>query len=244
MNHNFRILIVNSHNTVIGGNDMAALSQLKLLQAKGVPVALFSKEDVAKPFSPTRKQDFIKYFYSKSAGRSFTKVIEQFKPDIIHIHSFSGYLSNSLITMLQRVKVPAVFTVHDYRILCPFSILFQQGKVCMQCPQSGSTLGVVRNRCNRNSVVLSGVNYLDHLIAFKWLNFVDVIHRFHFVSAFSHRTHCHFQPRLETKSEYFPNFCFDVGWQGVKPHKGYILYLGRLAIGKGLVRFLEAYIKL
>ena len=53
---------------------------------------------------------------SKKSTKEFIKVIENIKPDIIHLHNLHGYYLNFpiLFNYLKNIKTPIVFTMHDY----------------------------------------------------------------------------------------------------------------------------------
>ncbi len=53
----------------------------------------------------------------------FASVLEQVKPDIIHIQELAG-LPASLIDIIAEKNIPMVMTLHDYFLLCPTLKLF------------------------------------------------------------------------------------------------------------------------
>lgn len=54
-------------------------------------------------------------FYSYAATRKLVNAIEEFKPDIIHIHNLHGYYVNvnMLFRYLSQTNTPVVWTLHD-----------------------------------------------------------------------------------------------------------------------------------
>lgn len=54
-------------------------------------------------------------FYSKRATRAFIQKIEEYKPDIIHLHNIHGYYINIelLFNYLKETQIPVVWTLHD-----------------------------------------------------------------------------------------------------------------------------------
>ncbi len=54
-------------------------------------------------------------FYSKSATKRFLKVVDEYKPDIIHLHNIHGYYINIelLFNYIKEKKIPVVWTLHD-----------------------------------------------------------------------------------------------------------------------------------
>ena len=54
-------------------------------------------------------------FYSKSATKRFLKAVDEYKPDIIHLHNIHGYYINIelLFNYIKEKKIPVVWTLHD-----------------------------------------------------------------------------------------------------------------------------------
>ena len=53
---------------------------------------------------------------SKRSTKSFIKIIRRLNPDIIHLHNLHGYYLDFplLFEYLKEIKIPIVFTMHDY----------------------------------------------------------------------------------------------------------------------------------
>jgi glycosyltransferase involved in cell wall biosynthesis len=60
------------------------------------------------------------YFFSnnKKIDGIFKDLIDEFKPDVVHFQHLIGFSPN-LIKIVHEKKIPIVFTVHDYWLLCP-----------------------------------------------------------------------------------------------------------------------------
>lgn len=82
-------------------------------------------------------------FYSKSATKNLIKKIENFKPDIIHLHNIHGYYINikTLFLYLKHLNIPVVWTLHDcwaFTGHCPHYEYVNCNKwksQCLNCPQ-------------------------------------------------------------------------------------------------------------
>jgi len=73
-------------------------------------------------FTMTYKNDVI--------AKKFSYIIDQIKPDIVHIQHLL-YLSASIIEEVKRRGIPIVFTLHDYWLMCPQGQLFKNNNfVC------------------------------------------------------------------------------------------------------------------
>ena len=60
--------------------------------------------------------------YSREAKRNLSKLIENERPDIAHIHLYKGGLTASILPVLKRNHIPTVITLHDFSLLCPRNI--------------------------------------------------------------------------------------------------------------------------
>jgi glycosyltransferase involved in cell wall biosynthesis len=71
--------------------------------------------------------------YSPSSKRRMAAAISEFKPDLVHVHNFFPVFSPSVYYACHEAGVPVVQTLHNYRLICPSSILFRDGHVCEDC---------------------------------------------------------------------------------------------------------------
>lgn len=80
---------------------------------------------------------------SKSATKSFLKVVDEIKPDLVHLHNIHGYYLNYkiLFEYLKDAKIPVVWTFHDcwpFTGHCGYFETTQCEKwmsECYSCPQ-------------------------------------------------------------------------------------------------------------
>lgn len=68
--------------------------------------------------------------WNKDAGARFKKIIEEYKPDILHTHLIDG-MSAVLWRRARQAGIPVVHTAHDYHLLCPRALLLNKSlKIC------------------------------------------------------------------------------------------------------------------
>lgn len=237
-----KVLIINNNNSIVGGNDAAALNQFALFRNKSLETFFFSRNTFNSTFELGNKLSFVKYFYNKDAKKSLQATINEFTPSIIHIHSFSGIVSNSLLSVLKNNNVKSVMTIHDYKLICPVSSCLSHTKLCTKCAEENNPKNVIFNKCNRNSMLYSGVNYLDYKIANDYFNQRALIDNYIFVSKFSAQLHYHFFPHLKNKSQIIPNF-FTPQTKDRLLKESYLLYIGRLSAEKGILQFVNRFTK-
>ena len=56
--------------------------------------------------------------YSPCARRGAARIIEEFAPDIIHVHNLFPLLTPAVYDTYWDAGVPVVQTLHNYRIIC------------------------------------------------------------------------------------------------------------------------------
>jgi len=132
-----KILEINKFNFIQGGADRHFLELVKLLKDKGNEVAIFSMHHWKNEPSLWRKY-FVSYvgyqksdsfwlkikgslriFYSFEAKRKIKKLLQDFQPDIVHIHNIYHQISPSILGEIKKKKIPVVMTVHDSKLIYP-----------------------------------------------------------------------------------------------------------------------------
>ncbi len=129
---------------------------IKLLENNGHSVVPFSMEDASNrpsqyssffvrnvelepdsgfplAFSPSRWPLAGRGLYSRDAEHCLEALVRASRPDLAHLHSIYHQLSPSVLPPLRRHGVATVLTLHDYKLVCPSSILFANGKICERC---------------------------------------------------------------------------------------------------------------
>jgi glycosyltransferase involved in cell wall biosynthesis/O-antigen/teichoic acid export membrane protein len=111
---------------------------------------LFS-DDIA-TFSPARKALVpAEVVWNPKSARDIAPVLEEFRPDVVHVHNLFPLLSPAVLTACQRHGIPSVVTLHNYRLICPAGTLFRDGAACRDCVGLKVPLPGVRHGCYRGS---------------------------------------------------------------------------------------------
>ena len=96
-----------------------------------------SEKDYVGDISAFKKvQEASTLIYSFEAKRKFEALLEEFKPDIIHMNNVHRQLTLSILDApyLKKHHVPVVYTAHDYILLCPaYTMVNGRGEVCDAC---------------------------------------------------------------------------------------------------------------
>lgn len=104
--------------------------------------------------------------WSKEAAAGMSEVVRRFQPDIVHLHNIYHQLSPSILAPLRRHGIPAVMTLHDYKLACPTYQLRDTNpanggpKPCTACV-TGGPMQALRRRCKDGSVGASGIAALE-----------------------------------------------------------------------------------
>jgi glycosyltransferase involved in cell wall biosynthesis len=92
--------------------------------------------------------------YSPSARRGLEAAVKAFEPDVVHLHNIYHQLSPSLLQALR--DVPALMTLHDYKLVCPTYLFLDHGQLCEAC-LGGHFSQAVRRRCADGSLAKSAL---------------------------------------------------------------------------------------
>ncbi|MCL1932610.1 MAG: glycosyltransferase, partial [Candidatus Azobacteroides sp.] len=100
---------------------------------------------------------------SKEAKDNFYRLVDEFHPDVVHLNNIHSQLSPVIAKIACQKKIKIVWTLHDYKMLCPRYDCMRNGKACNLC-YSGK-LPVIWYNCMKNNRMASILAYLE---AIKW----------------------------------------------------------------------------
>lgn len=184
-----KILMVNKFLYPRGGAESYMFGIGKRLEDTGHEVEYFGMYDEKnivenKDGLYTQNMDFhtsslkklfypFKIIYSLEAKKKIGKVIDRMKPDVIHLNNINFQLTPSIIDAAKKRGVPVVWTVHDYQLICPNHLLYneQKGEICEKCVGKGKA-GCIRDKCIHGSTVKSIIgaieaNFYKHRSTYK-----------------------------------------------------------------------------
>lgn len=61
---------------------------------------------------------FQMYYENEAVDKKFVELLDEITPDVVHIQHLI-FLSIGLIKMINKRRIPIVFTLHDYWLMCP-----------------------------------------------------------------------------------------------------------------------------
>lgn len=166
------LLQLNSYHYRRGGSDAVYFDHEAMFEQMGwrtAHMAMHHPRNVASPwsryfvdelefghqYSVAQKLSMAgKTVYSFEARRKLDALLEEFSPDVAHVHCIYHHLSPSVLPLLRERGVPVVLTAHDLKIACPAYKMLNRGGVCERC-KGGNLWNVVANRCVRDSLAVS-----------------------------------------------------------------------------------------
>jgi len=84
--------------------------------------------------------------WSEKSYREIKNVIQNFRPDIMHVHNYWLILTPSILAAAKDCNVATVLTLHNYRLICPGNQMLCNGSICEACIH-GSPWRVLLHRC-------------------------------------------------------------------------------------------------
>ena len=251
-----KILQINKFFYPQGGSETYMFTLSALLRESGHQVIEFSMQDSQNSLS-AYSQYFIKHvsfnkreglikdltkachlLYSTEAQKKLEQLIQKEKPDVAHLHNFNFQLTPSILSVLKKYKIPAVWTLHDYKIICPNYRLFTQGAVCERC-HIHKYYNCFTHRCLKNSLGMSFLAMLEMYAHKIILRSYKVINCYIAPSKFlADKIMAWQMPKGQVKQLYY-----SLDLANFKPQEQSgegLLYFGRLAEEKGILTLLEA----
>ena len=169
-----RILLSNKFYYRRGGDCVYILNLEQLLKAHGHDVAVFAMdyhENIDTPWrkyfprNMSRLMALTRPFGSREVKSKFCKLLDDFRPDVVHLNNIHTQLSPVIAELAHGRGIRTVWTMHDYKLLCPRYDCLRGGKdVCELC-FGGDKTPCRAYRCMKGSRLASEVGYRE---AVKW----------------------------------------------------------------------------
>ncbi|MDR1682447.1 MAG: glycosyltransferase [Candidatus Symbiothrix sp.] len=174
-----KILLANKFYYRRGGDSIATINLEHLLINQGHEVAVFAMqhpETIDTPYliyfpsevSVNNKSDILKFmlrpFGTSKVKQKWTQLLDDFQPDVVHLNNIHSQLSPVIAQIAHQRGIKVVWTLHDYKLLCPRYDCLVNGKTpCEKCFTDKKQ--AIVHRCIKNSLPMSVVAYLE---AMKW----------------------------------------------------------------------------
>ena len=256
-----RILIANKFYYPRGGDCIVAMNLERLLKEQGHDVAVFAMQypeniDSGWNCYYPSQVEFDGTFGNKLKAvqrlmgwgdikTAFNKILNDFKPDIVHLHNIHSYLSPVLAQLTKKHGCQVVWTLHDYKLVCPSYACLLNEKPCERCI-GHSKISVLKTRCMKGSFSASAMAWIE---ARRWNRYKleDVTDAFICPS--------HFMAAKMKKDGFDPKkihvVCNHIDTEKQKLYdslnavrEDFYIYVGRLSVEKGVDTLLLAASKL
>ncbi|MFA6429540.1 MAG: glycosyltransferase family 4 protein [Patescibacteria group bacterium] len=183
----------------------------------------------------------IAFLWNREARMAMERMLDQVKPDVVHLHNIYHHLSTSILAPIRARTIPCVQTLHDYKIACPNYKMFTEGAPCERC-KGGRYWNVVRHRCLAPELA-------PNVLAAVEMGFTKTTQQYEkTVRLFLCPSHF-MKEKMEdwgqppNKMRFVPNPAV-LAETPAERGGGYVLYAGRLSREKGVMSFLEAAVKI
>lgn len=168
--------------------------------------------------------------WSPSAARGMEAVLKAFHPDLVHLHNIYHQLSPSVLRPIRAAGIPAVMTLHDYKLACPTYRFLDHGQICEACVPRRFWNPALR-RCNGGSLTASALNGLE-MTVHTAAGLYGAVHRFACPSRFLERKMRESRVYPE-RLRWVPNFVDVHSIRSKEDPGGGVVFAGRLSDEKG-----------
>lgn len=255
-----RILLVNKFLYPNGGSETYIFKLGDYLKEKGHEVEYFGMEHEGRCVGNrvnayTSDMDFhggsklskltypLKTIYSLESRRKIRLVLDDFKPDVVHLNNFNYQLTPSIILEVvkwrkqNKCKCTIVFTAHDGQLVCPNHLMqnYFTKQPCTEC-LNGSVKGCVKNKCIHGSTVKSVIGAMEKVFwdRIKVYKLIDLVISPSAFLAKKLNINKEISGRIIVLHNFVDNCVINKG------HKEeYILYYGRYSEEKGIKTLLQ-----
>jgi glycosyltransferase involved in cell wall biosynthesis len=173
--------------------------------------------------------------------RRVNELISRERPDVMHVHNTFPLISPSVFYAAAGKGTATVLTLHNYRLICPGSILMRGGKVCTECIEKKSVLSSVQYGCYRESRLATlplALSVALHRKLGTWQKRVDA-----FITLTAFQKDMVIRAGLPgekvfVKPNFYPDPPAPVPWQ---ERKNKAVFIGRLSSEKGVAFLVRAW---
>lgn len=168
-----KILLANKFYYRRGGDCIYMLNLEKLLKAHGHEVAVFAMDYPENLDTPWKKyfpknmsklMAFTRPFGSHEVKSMFKKLLDDFKPDVVHLNNVHTQLSPVMAELAHQRGIKVVWTLHDYKLLCPrYDCLKNGNTICETCFK-GDKKACLDNKCMKGSKLASFIGFKEAIV--------------------------------------------------------------------------------
>ncbi len=175
--------------------------------------------------------------YSFEAKKKLKKLLRENKVDIAQFISINNYQTPSIIPILKKNKIPIIWRLVDYKLICPNTTFLSGGSICEAC-KIGKYYNCIIKKCKKNSILASIIAAAESYF-YKYYDVYNLVDLFSFQSAFTRDKY------VEFGFDYNKTFIMKnpVEYVHLTPdyrNTNFVLYFGRIEKYKGIYTLLNA----
>ncbi|WP_311081897.1 glycosyltransferase family 4 protein [Paenibacillus polymyxa] len=240
-----KVLIIHNFYQQSGGEDKVVEQESAMMRSRGIETEHYyvHNDSIQSRGLANMAKLAVEAAWSLPEFKRIKKLLLQVKPDVVHVHNFFPVISPSVYHACERLGIPVVQTLHNYRLICPAATFMRGNKVCEKCLH-GTLLHSIRYGCYRGS-------QLQTIPVAAMIKFNDLIGTWqHKVSRYIALTEFARDKFAESgipldRIAVKPNF---IHHKKVKtkydPKDRYLLFVGRISAEKGVRNLLQAWSQL
>lgn len=194
--------------------------------------------------SPARLLYPFRIIYSLEAKRKIERVLDAFRPDVVHMNNINFQLTPSIIDPIKARGIPLAQTVHDYQMICPNHLLYnlREADTCQRCIR-GSKWNCAKYGCIHGSRIKSVIGSLE-AVFYRWRGTYKKVDRYICPSRFLEAKLRESSDIYRGKTEVLQNY-IELPEQIEKKQTEcaetpYVVFAGRLDREKGVYLLAEA----
>lgn len=252
-----RILLINKFLYPVGGAETYMFKLGRYLQNLGHEVQYFGMKDdrnivgnhansyVEAVDYHSRKQKkmllllSIETIFSRQACNKVKLVLDDFKPDIVHMNNINFQLTPAIIYEIKKKQIPVIQTVHDVQIACPCHRFYieHEHKICKDC-KNGKFYWCMLHKCVQGSLLKSLVASIESYF-YHWKNTYNLVDCYICPSQFmaDQITEAGIEKR---RVQIMYNFSDVIDTSMLAKDKSdYVLYFGRFSYEKGIKTLMD-----
>lgn len=235
-----KILVVHNKYRSLGGEDVAVLNEIKVLENSFIVEELIFDNNSGNPV-----EMFIYFLTNKNkkSANSLKDKIEKFQPDYVYVHNTWFKASVSIFEILEKFQIPTLIKLHNFRFYCTKTFFHKNHlnnqKVCRACGHTSNKYKLF-NKYFEDSYLKSFL-VIRHGKKFnKVLNnpFFNIVVLTNFQKLFMKNFGYNNKIRV-LRNAIKPN----IDKTPYNPNSDFIVYAGRISKEKGIEKLLISFLK-
>jgi len=253
-----RVLMPNTFHYQRGGDSTYTFSLTRLLESNGhevVPFAMNHPENFQSQYSGyfishidyvealknvnviTAARVASRSIYSQEARKNVERLVNDVKPDIVHMQNIHNHLTPSILYVFKKYRIPVIWTLHDFKLICPNTGFLSHGEVCEKC-KTWKYFQMPLTKCKKDSRAASFLASIEGYVH-RLLRVDRLVDRLIAPSLFLKNKLIEYGIDKDC-IEYLPNFINPEESSDASRQSDYFVYAGRLTSEKGVDVLIKA----